>query len=113
MEVVVEEGTSVILSSHLVADLERVCDYLVVLISSRVQVAGEIEALLATHHRLVGPGRDPDALPPNQEVIEERHTPTNRARSFFAAKTRSSILPGRSNSSTWRTLCLPTWPVAR
>ncbi len=74
MEVVVEEGTSVILSSHLVADLERVCDYLVVLISSRVQVAGEIEALLATHHRLVGPRRDPDALPPNQEVIEERHT---------------------------------------
>jgi len=74
MEVVVEEGTSVILSSHLVADLERVCDYLVVLVASRVQVAGEIDELLAAHHRLTGPRRDPSTLPANQEVIEERHT---------------------------------------
>ena len=58
MEVVVEHGVSVILSSHLVADLERVCDYLVVLVASRVQVAGEIEELLATHHRLTAPRRD-------------------------------------------------------
>ncbi len=43
MEVVAEHGMSVILSSHLVADLERVCDYLVVLVDSRVQLAGEIE----------------------------------------------------------------------
>ena len=54
MEVVVEHGVSVLLSSHLVADLERVCDYLVVLVSSRVQVAGEVDELLATHHRLIG-----------------------------------------------------------
>jgi ABC-2 type transport system ATP-binding protein len=39
MEVVAEEGTSVALSSHLIADLERVCDYLVVLAGSRVQLA--------------------------------------------------------------------------
>src|SRR5579862_18608 len=57
MEVVVEQGVSVVLSSHLVADLERVCDYLVVLVGSRVQVAGEIDALLATHRRLSGPRR--------------------------------------------------------
>jgi ABC-2 type transport system ATP-binding protein len=74
MEVVAEHGVSVVLSSHLVADLERVCDYLVVLVSSRVQVAGEIEALLASHHRLIGPRRDPDRLPASQQVIEERHT---------------------------------------
>ena len=41
MEVVAEHGMSVVLSSHLVADLERVCDYLIVLADSRVQVAGE------------------------------------------------------------------------
>jgi ABC-2 type transport system ATP-binding protein len=70
MEVVAEHGVSVVLSSHLVADLERVCDYLVVLVNSRVQVAGEIEQLLASHHRLVGPRRDPNTLPANQEVIE-------------------------------------------
>jgi ABC-2 type transport system ATP-binding protein len=70
MAVVAEHGVSVVLSSHLVADLERVCDYLVVLVDSRVQVAGEIDQLLASHHRLIGPRRDPNGLPPNQEVIE-------------------------------------------
>jgi ABC-2 type transport system ATP-binding protein len=70
MEVVAEHGVSVVLSSHLVADLERVCDYLVVLVNSRVQVAGEIDQLLASHHRLIGPRRDPNSLPPNQAVIE-------------------------------------------
>jgi len=74
MEAVAEHGTSVVLSSHLVADLERVCDYLVVLVASRVRVAGEVSALLATHHRLSGPRRDPAHLPADQEVIEESHT---------------------------------------
>jgi ABC-2 type transport system ATP-binding protein len=73
MEVVAEHGVSVVLSSHLVADLERVCDYLVVLVNSRVQLAGEIDQLLGSHHRLVGPRRDPDSLPANQEVIEAIH----------------------------------------
>lgn len=74
MEVVAEHGVSVVLSFHLVADLERVCDYLVVLVGSRVQIAGEIEELLASHHRLIGPRRDPHSLPANQQVIEESHT---------------------------------------
>jgi ABC-2 type transport system ATP-binding protein len=73
MEVVAEHGVSVVLSSHLVADLERVCDYLVVLVNSRVQLAGEIDRLLGSHHRLVGPRRDPNSLPANQEVIEAIH----------------------------------------
>ena len=74
MEVVAEHGTSVVLSSHLVADLERVCDYLVVLVASRVRVAGEVSELLASHRRLSGPRRDPGTLPAGQEVIEESHT---------------------------------------
>jgi ABC-2 type transport system ATP-binding protein len=74
MEIVAEHEVSVVLSSHLVADLERVCDYLVVLVASRVQVAGEVEELLATHHRLVGPPRDLSTLPGNQYVVEESHT---------------------------------------
>jgi ABC-2 type transport system ATP-binding protein len=48
------QGTSVVLSSHLVADLELICDYLVVLVASRVRLAGDIAALLAAHHRLAG-----------------------------------------------------------
>ena len=74
MEAVAEHGTSVVLSSHLVADLERVCDYLVVLFASRVQIAGEVSALLASHRRLSGPRRDPGSLPAGQEVITESHT---------------------------------------
>jgi ABC-2 type transport system ATP-binding protein len=74
MEAVAEHGTSVVMSSHLIADLERVCDYLVVLVSSRVRVAGEVSALLAVHCRLVGPRRDPATLPAGVEVIEESHT---------------------------------------
>ena len=74
MEAVVDQGLSVVLSSHLVADLERVCDYLVVLVASRVRVAGEVSALLASHHRLSGPRRDPGTLPAGAEIIEESHT---------------------------------------
>jgi ABC-2 type transport system ATP-binding protein len=74
MEVVAVQGVSVVLSSHLVADLERVCDYLVVLAASHVQVAGEVSTLLASHHRLSGPRRDPRTLPANQVVVEESHT---------------------------------------
>ncbi len=74
MEAVAEHGLSVVLSSHLVADLERVCDYLIVLVASRIRVAGEVSALLASHHRLSGPRRDPGSLPASQEVITESHT---------------------------------------
>ena len=74
MEAVAGQRLSVLLSSHLVADLERVCDYLVVLVASRVRVAGEVSELLASHHRLSGPRRDPGTLPAGQEVITESHT---------------------------------------
>lgn len=74
MEAVVEQQLSVVLSSHLVADLERVCDHLIVLSASRVQLAGEVEELLASHRRLTGARRDPASLPANQRVIEESHT---------------------------------------
>jgi|HubBroStandDraft_5_1064220.scaffolds.fasta_scaffold181823_2 ABC-2 type transport system ATP-binding protein len=74
MEVVADNEVSVILSSHLVADLERVCDYLVVLAAARVQANGEIEDLLASHHRLVGTRRDLDSLPTSAHVVEVSHT---------------------------------------
>jgi len=74
MEAVAEHGTSVVLSSHLVADLERVCDYLIVLVASRVRIAGEVSELLAAHRRLSGPRRDPGTLPAGQDVIEGSHT---------------------------------------
>ena len=73
MGTVAERQVSVMLSSHLIADIERVCDYLIVLTASRVRLAGETEALLATHHRLSGPRRDARTLPASWDVIEESH----------------------------------------
>ncbi len=74
MEGVAEHGASVILSSHIVADLQRVCDYVVVLVDSRVQVAGDIQELLATHHRLTGPRHARGALPGDLLLIGESQT---------------------------------------
>ena len=74
MEAVAEHGFSVVLSSHLVADLERVCDHLLVLVDSRVRVTGEVEQLLASHHRLTGPRRDPGSLPAGQQVVSASST---------------------------------------
>jgi ABC-2 type transport system ATP-binding protein len=74
MSFVAEHSVSVLLSSHLVADLERVCDHLVVLAASRVALAGDVEDLLASHRRLIGPRRDPATLPASQQIIEASHT---------------------------------------
>jgi ABC-2 type transport system ATP-binding protein len=69
-DVVAEHGVTVVLSSHLVADLELVCDYVVVLVASQVRLAGDIDDLLASHHRLMRPGADPVAVPAGLEVVE-------------------------------------------
>ncbi|MEK8106955.1 ATP-binding cassette domain-containing protein [Micromonospora sp. M12] len=53
---VAESGTTVLLSSHLLADLERVCDYLIVLNASQVQLTGAVDDLVAEHRQLIGPG---------------------------------------------------------
>jgi ABC-2 type transport system ATP-binding protein len=89
MEAVAEQDMSVVLSSHLVSDVERACDYLVVLVDSRVQVAGDIEHLLATHHRLTGPLRDEARLPADQDVISASHTDRQ---STYLVRTETPIL---------------------
>jgi ABC-2 type transport system ATP-binding protein len=73
-EAVAEYGTSVLLSSHLVADLERVCDYLVIINGGQVQVAGDIEELLGAHRLLVGPRIDEGTRPPGVDVVRAQHT---------------------------------------
>jgi hypothetical protein len=53
-----EGNLTVILSSHLIADIERVCDHLILLASSQVQLCGDTDVLLAEHKVLVGPKKD-------------------------------------------------------
>jgi ABC-2 type transport system ATP-binding protein len=89
MDVVAVRHVSVVLSSHLVADLERVCDYLVVLVAGRVALEGDVESLLSCHHRLVGPRRDAAALPGHQTVIEESHV---ARQSTFIVRTDQPVL---------------------
>jgi ABC-2 type transport system ATP-binding protein len=74
MEAVADGGLTVILSSHIVAELERVCDHLVILAAGGVQLAGPIEELLRSHLILSGPRRDAGAIARTHVVIQERHT---------------------------------------
>ncbi|MFB8140046.1 ABC transporter ATP-binding protein [Streptomyces parvus] len=74
MEYVAEHGTTVILSSHLVSDLERVCDHLVSLVASRVQIAGDVDDLLGSHFRLTTARRDAADLPEGMRVLQATHT---------------------------------------
>ena len=74
MEATADQDLSVVLSSHLITDIERVCDYLIVLVASRVKVAGPVDDLLVTHRLLSGPRRDPASLPGGVQVISASHT---------------------------------------
>ena len=97
MEAVAEDQFSVVLSSHVVSDLERVCDYVVVLVDSQVRVAGDVEELVGTHHRLVGPRRDPRTLPADQHVVAASHT---ERQTTLVVRTDAPILD-------------PAWSVSR
>ena len=55
-----DDGVSVVLSSHVLAELERVADYLILMSRGRVQMAGEVDDLLARHRVLTGPAAEAD-----------------------------------------------------
>ena len=60
MTAMADDGVSVLLSSHALAELERVADYLIVLSRGQLQVAGEVDDLLASHRVLTGPAAEAD-----------------------------------------------------
>ena len=76
MAAVAEDGLSVVLSSHVIADLERVADYLIVLSYGQVQVAGEVEELLACHGTLTGPAAAADDMTERLAVVYARRAGT-------------------------------------
>jgi ABC-2 type transport system ATP-binding protein len=71
---VADAGTTILLSSHLLADLERVCDYLIVLHAARVQLVGTVEDLVGGHRQLVGPRHGDDPIAGVAAVVRASHT---------------------------------------
>ena len=74
MDGVAESGLTVLLSSHIIGDLERVCDYLIILSASQVQLAGDMQEIAKEHKRLIGPRQDEASVASVHTVIEARHT---------------------------------------
>src|SRR5581483_5176026 len=54
-QAVADGGLTVVMSSHLLADLERVCDHVIVLAAGKTQLCDDIESVLGEHKLLVGP----------------------------------------------------------
>jgi ABC-2 type transport system ATP-binding protein len=74
VEAVTDAGISVILSSHIVTDLERICDRLIILADGRTQLVGSIDDILAGHRLLTGPRADAAGVARMHDVIRESHT---------------------------------------
>ncbi|WP_406476137.1 ABC transporter ATP-binding protein [Streptomyces sp. NBC_01615] len=92
-----EHGTTVVMSSHVVAELEGSCDHLLLIGGGRVRLAGDLDDLLAAHTLLTGPAHSPDGaardLTPHT-VVEARTT----GRQLTAVVRRSGPL-----GDDWRT----------
>jgi ABC-2 type transport system ATP-binding protein len=85
MAAAAERELSIVMSSHLIGDLEHVCDYLVVLVGSRVVLEGKVDELLACHYLVTGARRDATSLPPSAQVVTESHT--DRQSTFLVRST--------------------------
>ena len=73
LEAVAEREMTVVLSSHILADLERVCDHLVILATGSTQLVGSIEEIVASHRLLTGPRDGAEDVTRTHEVIRESH----------------------------------------
>jgi ABC-2 type transport system ATP-binding protein len=113
MEFVRELGATAVLSSHLLGDIEQVCDYIIVLCNSQVQVAGDTCELLAGHARLVAPRADVDRLATGVEVISVEHSGQHSS-----AIVRADVAAGRPVSLeelvlAYMTRATTSWEGAR
>jgi ABC-2 type transport system ATP-binding protein len=90
MTAVADDGVSVLLSSHVLAELERVADYLVLVSRGRVQVAGEVDDLLAGHRVLTGPAAGTGRYAERLNVVHARH---GQAQAHLLVRTSSPADP--------------------
>jgi ABC-2 type transport system ATP-binding protein len=88
-----EDGVSVLMSSHVLAELERVADYLILLSRGRVQVAGEVDGLLAGHRVLTGPAAEADRYAGQLAVVHARRAEA-QAHLLVRAAPEDPVPPG-------------------
>ncbi len=62
MDSAAQDGQTVLISSHQITDLERICDSLVLLSQSRLLLAGDLEDLLEAHRWITCPPEAVDRL---------------------------------------------------
>ncbi len=94
MTAMTDDGVSVLLSSHQVAELERVADFLVVLSRAQLQVAGEVDDLLACHRLLTGPTAGADAYAGRLTVLQTRRGGAQTHLLVRASATDQQLPPG-------------------
>ena len=102
-----DDGVSVLLSSHVLAELERVADYLILLSRGRVQVAGEVDDLIASHRVLTGPAAEAEDIPNGRWCMPAVPTPRPTCWSG-PPRTTLSRRAGRRTRSAWRNSRWPT-----
>ena len=73
MDGVAETSTTVVVASHVVSDIERVCDHIVLLSAGGVRLEGKVEELLDTHRLLTGPRRPLGSIRGVREIVRERY----------------------------------------
>jgi ABC-2 type transport system ATP-binding protein len=74
MDGVAETSPTVVIASHVMAEIERVCDDIVLLASGRVRLEGRVESLLDSHRILMGPRRPIGTIRGVREIVRERHS---------------------------------------
>jgi ABC-2 type transport system ATP-binding protein len=74
MDGVAETAATVVIASHVIADIERVCDHIVLLSGGAVRLEGNVEELLESHRILMGPRRPLGTIRGVREVVRERHS---------------------------------------
>jgi ABC-2 type transport system ATP-binding protein len=90
MTAMADDGVSVVLSSHVLTELERVADYLVLLSRGSVQVAGEVDDLLASHRVLTGPAAEAGRYAERLRVVHARR---GGAQAHLLVRTNGSTDP--------------------
>jgi ABC-2 type transport system ATP-binding protein len=92
LDAVAADGISVVLSPHMLAELDRVADYLIVLSHGRLQLAGQVTGLLAGHRVLTGPATE-TAQHAERPGVVHAHRPGVQAQLLVKATALAPLVP--------------------